>query len=540
MIWTYRVRLVGYSGTVTVAWSPAEVAQIPSDYAVALADGEGDAVADMRTASEYSFTAQEDATYEYTIQININESVSNQPTQSGKTAFPFFPSISEQSTEIPTIDEILNMADDEAADIIEEMNVTTAADVIEVMSDTSAAGIVEAAVEGDQIDSISEVMLEMEQEATATVLLEVEPESGADVVESMAIANLTGAAERVEATIKKRLEAVDEDIAEEIMDKAVSILEEVTVESLVDLFVTIANLPATPSTVADVFTVMDLDKVLEVISAWGSTEAFEELARVLEYLPSEKLKNVYIGMPSSERLTIYPYFVASTASVLPSFAVFEVSGLSVIPDEVSIGENVAVSVVVSNVGEDSGSYTVDLMVNGVAEQSAVVTLNAGTMSRLSFTLIKNVAGVYSVEVAEEIKNVIVSAPRKPAEFVVFDLEISPMEVEIGGSITVSMMVSNIVEETGSYTIEVKLDDLVVDAELVTLGVEESTPVVFTVLSEDAGNHTIGVNELSGNFTVDKPPAKSLLAVVVVGGVLVVIVAVFFLQKGKIQGILSNF
>jgi len=283
-----------------------------------------------------------------------------------------------------------------AADIIVTVSVEAAADVFEDMEETSAASIVEAAVDGGQTSGVSDVMLEMEEEATATVLLEVEPESGADVVESMATADLTGAAERVEAAVQLRLEEVDADVAAEIMEKAVTILEAVTVESLVDLFLTIANLPDTPSTVADVFAVMDITKVLEVISYWVSTGELEDLGMIFEYLPADDLHRIWWTMVASEREVVFASLSAETLAILPSLARFEVSDQMVSPLEVRLGQSVTVSMTVSNVGYESGEYGVEVKLDDVVVDSALVMLDAGGSTSVSFTVSSGEVGGHTV------------------------------------------------------------------------------------------------------------------------------------------------
>ncbi|RLJ01882.1 MAG: hypothetical protein DRP11_03745 [Candidatus Aenigmatarchaeota archaeon] len=192
---------------------------------------------------------------------------------------------------------------------------------------------------------------------------------------------------------------------------------------------------------------------------------------------------------------------------VPAAAAFEISDLSVTPAQVGVGESVTVSAKVTNVGEESGSYTVTLKVDGVAVDSETVTLDGGASTTVSFTVVKNVAGTYTVAVDGLSGSFTVSAapPPAPAEFEVSDLSVSPSEVEPGESVTVSATVSNVGEESGSYTVELKVDGVVVDSETVTLDGGTSTSVSFTVTSEVEGSHTVAVDGLSGSFTVTAPP-----------------------------------
>jgi len=91
-------------------------------------------------------------------------------------------------------------------------------------------------------------------------------------------------------------------------------------------------------------------------------------------------------------LAIFGYNVA----VPP--AAFQISSLSVSPTEVKIGAAVNISVLVTNTGGQSGSYQLILKINGVAEADKKVVLNAGASEMVSFTISKEAAGTYAVDV----------------------------------------------------------------------------------------------------------------------------------------------
>jgi len=79
-------------------------------------------------------------------------------------------------------------------------------------------------------------------------------------------------------------------------------------------------------------------------------------------------------------------------------AIFEVSHLTINPTEVSAGEAVEVSVTVTNVGKQSGEYSVTLTINGVVEDAKTVSLAAGESRVVTFIIRKDVAGTYEVVV----------------------------------------------------------------------------------------------------------------------------------------------
>jgi len=85
-------------------------------------------------------------------------------------------------------------------------------------------------------------------------------------------------------------------------------------------------------------------------------------------------------------------------ATLAGAAAFTSSKLSISPGEVYTGETVTISVLIINNGDGAGSYGVTLKINGALEATKAVTLNAGASEEVTFSVAKDVAGKYSVEV----------------------------------------------------------------------------------------------------------------------------------------------
>ena len=91
-----------------------------------------------------------------------------------------------------------------------------------------------------------------------------------------------------------------------------------------------------------------------------------------------------------------PAPVASPPVLAP--AAFTSSSLSISPLEVDVGETVTIGIMVSNTGEEEGSYTITLKINGVAEETKEITLAGGASETVTFTTARDKAGIYSVDV----------------------------------------------------------------------------------------------------------------------------------------------
>ena len=77
-------------------------------------------------------------------------------------------------------------------------------------------------------------------------------------------------------------------------------------------------------------------------------------------------------------------------------AAFAVNNLSIEPLEVTAGEEVTVAVEVNNTGGSEGSYTAELKVNGVTEDTRNINIPAGASLGVTFNISKDNPGVYEI------------------------------------------------------------------------------------------------------------------------------------------------
>jgi len=88
-----------------------------------------------------------------------------------------------------------------------------------------------------------------------------------------------------------------------------------------------------------------------------------------------------------------------------------------------------------------------------------------------------------------------------AVFTSSSLSISPSEVNIGETVTISVLITNAGDAAGSYEVTLKINGVVEATKEVTLGSGTSQEVTFSTARDVAGSYTVDVNGLSGSFTV---------------------------------------
>jgi len=231
----------------------------------------------------------------------------------------------------------------------------------------------------------------------------------------------------------------------------------------------------------------------------------EELAEVYSYFTDDFLETIWMAMSSAQRNALYPYLDAATKARLPQTGEFQISELSVTPATVQAGAVVTVSAKVTNVGADTAMYTAVLKIDGSAEATSKVTLNPGQSTTVSWAVSKVTAGTYTVAVGSLSGSFTVTAPPQPAAFAYSSLQVSPQSVQTGAPVTVSVVVTNTGGQSGTASVELKVDGATAETKTATLNAGASTTVTFTVTKAAAGAYTVAVGSLSGSFTVTAPP-----------------------------------
>jgi len=208
------------------------------------------------------------------------------------------------------------------------------------------------------------------------------------------------------------------------------------------------------------------------------------------------------------------------------------SNLTVTPTEIEIGDNVTISLDIRDMHNQSFTYIVTMQIDELT-LLVDVELEPYEFKTVSRTITPEMIGEYHVWVQGLTGNFTVKAPPKPAEFKVSNLEVDSDRVAKGDVVTITVEVENIGEKEGTHTVLFEVDGLVTEMVEVNLDGGESTTVTFTI-TETAGDHTVGVEDLTGDFTVTAPISPGYVAVI-----LIVIIAAVAILYAKWKGILPT-
>ena len=155
-------------------------------------------------------------------------------------------------------------------------------------------------------------------------------------------------------------------------------------------------------------------------------------------MPEERISPVLVIVPVGlAGLGILALTVMARAA--PPGAEFTVSNLLISPTEVNPGQVVTISCTVTNIGTETGDYTVILGGDFMAEQ--VVSLAPGESKVVSFEVVPDVAKAYAVSV-DGLYGSFVATEMPVADIRVEGLVISPTEVYVGETVIISVTATN--------------------------------------------------------------------------------------------------
>ncbi|MFC2044605.1 Ig-like domain-containing protein, partial [Chloroflexota bacterium] len=126
----------------------------------------------------------------------------------------------------------------------------------------------------------------------------------------------------------------------------------------------------------------------------------------------------------------------------------------------------------------------------------------------------------------------VTGDLSPAAFVTSDLKILPSEINANETVTISALVTNTGDVSGSYQVTLMVNEVALDIEAVTLDGGASKTVTFTLTRDISGKYDVSIDNLRGTFTVKAIQPKTtkwpllggIIAVVVVLAGLIIYLA----------------
>jgi hypothetical protein len=204
-----------------------------------------------------------------------------------------------------------------------------------------------------------------------------------------------------------------------------------------------------------------------------------------------------------------PIQVTLEAPIRP--AKLQLTNLVTSRKEARIGDPVTISATATNIGDVAGEFSLNLFVNDEKRETKSVQLDSDETATVYFEVAEEAEGDYTVRLGDLTVSFSVSsdAPAvKPAEFQVTELTVNPSAVMVDETVEISVKVTNVGEASGSYTVDLKIDDTTHETKDVTLPGGATDVVVFEVTETNSGTYNVEIDGLSRSFTVEAPVVAS--------------------------------
>jgi len=225
-------------------------------------------------------------------------------------------------------------------------------------------------------------------------------------------------------------------------------------------------------------------------------------------LPTKRVSEDDTYVYYTTTITHFSTFAISASETLPEIE-FEVANLVISPLEAAAGAGaITVSADVTNLSSSEGTYVATLWVDGTIEAGQDITLAAGGTEPVSFEVTRDTAGSYEVRLDRlfgsfSIAEAVVEAP---SAFVPSLLTISPSHAIVGEQVTISTVITNTGDASGTFEVVLKIDNVVEDSQKITLAGNTSQTVTFTTSKDIPGTYSVTIDGLSDTFSVREAPA----------------------------------
>ena len=187
-------------------------------------------------------------------------------------------------------------------------------------------------------------------------------------------------------------------------------------------------------------------------------------------------------------------------------ATFDVSDLSLSDSVILEGDSVTVSGTVTNVGDRSGDYDVDLIVEGRIRQSEPVQLAPDESATVSFTETFDSPGEYDISMSGTLDGADLQVDQ-PATFQIDNATVNRSETIVLSPVGVDVTVSNVGDREGNYTLGLATEDDVVAEKEITVAGSSTELVPLTRRFSEIGEYDLTVNGTrAGTVEIGERPA----------------------------------
>ncbi len=186
----------------------------------------------------------------------------------------------------------------------------------------------------------------------------------------------------------------------------------------------------------------------------------------------------------------------------PPVTELQLANLIINPQTASVGGPVSITVDVTNTGKAGGNYSLSLTINDVKIATRNFELPSGATTTLAFTVNETAEGSYTVKIGSLLGTFDVQAVvGKPANIVLSNIFINPLEAWPGDSVKISATATNFGEQTGKTKVSLTINGQAKDSQTIQLAGGATADVSFTMTAGPVGTYTVNLGSLTEDMTV---------------------------------------
>ena len=189
----------------------------------------------------------------------------------------------------------------------------------------------------------------------------------------------------------------------------------------------------------------------------------------------------------------------------------QLSNILVQPSKIFEGQSAKLSINVTNLGVDPGSYVAELQIDGVLDQGKELVLQGGQTKEVSFNVSSPTVGLHRMEIGSAEGTFVVLAVYRPQNTTIniSEFTVPTSTIHPGDTVNISAMATNVGNETSEMVLALLLDGFEVTHRIVDLAAGAEQALEFNVtapplIGSDAEEiHALQLANCDSYFTVVK-------------------------------------
>jgi len=333
--------------------------------------------------------------------------------------------------------------------------------------------------------------------------------------------NLTFPAVQIENMVKDLHRNPDKNTKKEKTEAIREILAEIRPLDRVLILTTIARLPHTPSTVAEILEIMDTETLIETLETWIITGDPTELETVLDLVSVSLLTDIHDNMNDCR---ICKLLDSEKIKSLPDSSGILVN-IDLVPARPSLGEDLELQLLIENMDDTIGHKTIRVFSDDVLFYEGLVWLEAGEIYNETISLVFNETGEHILQIGETRIELEIPSTLTKASIEVVDIFVDPEKPYVGENVSLTVKFKNIGGQVGLSDFSVLLNKMKVDSISVTLEPNASLSVTRDIFVKSSGNNILDVGGASVEFvSIENKNITGIL----LGSVFLVLTITFYL------------